>query len=491
MTERTATNLVILMADEHAGRYTGYAGHDVVKTPNLDRLAQRGTVFSNAYCTSPICMPSRAAFATGHYPHDTGYVCNATPYDGKVPSWGHRLQEAGVPVTSIGKLHYRSKDVSSGFDQTLIPMYAQGGVGDLFGAIRQSAPLPPRYGVKQVAEEVGAGESDYTRYDRSIHAATLEFLRNDLPQQREPWVLFVSFVTPHFPLIAPEEFYNLYDPDSLDLPKACRPEDWPKHPWFDEFRRTYITDTFFDDDLRRRATAAYFGLCSFVDSLLGDVIDAVETSDFGARTRIAYMSDHGDNLGVRGLWQKSNFYQESAHVPMILAGPGITAGKTCRTPVSLIDIHPTVLDAVGLADGGPTADPDGRSLLRIAEEADDDTREVFGEYHAAGAVNGVFMLRQGPWKYIYYANMPAQLFNLESDPEELTDLAPDPAHRATCAAFEARLRARLDPEAVDRVIKAQQLDIVDSHGGAEHLLSRGSMGASPPPGTKFAGHRTA
>ena len=491
MTEREPTNLVILMADEHAGRYTGYAGHEVVKTPNLDRLAARGTVFSNAYCTSPICMPSRAAFATGRYPHDTGYLCNATPYDGAVPSWGHRLQEAGVPVTSIGKLHYRSGEVSSGFDETLIPMHAQGGVGDLFGAIRQSAPLPPRYGVRQVAEEVGVGESDYTRYDRSIHKAALEFLRDKAPAQREPWVLFVSFVTPHFPLIAPEEFYNLYDPDTLDLPKACRPEEWPKHPWFDEFRRTYITDTFFDDDLRRRATAAYFGLCSFVDALMGDVIDAIDASGFGARTRIAYMSDHGDNLGVRGLWQKSNFYQESAHVPMILAGPGIEAGKVCNTPVSLIDIHPTVLDVVGLADGGPTADPDGRSLLRIAAEPDYGAREVFGEYHAAGAVNGVYMLRRGPWKYLHYANMPAQLFNLADDPEELDDLAGDPAHRATLDAFEARLRARLDPEAVDRWAKEQQLAIVERHGGADKILSRGSMGASPPPGTKFAGHRTA
>ena len=142
------------------------------------------------------------------------------------------------------------------------------------------------------------------------------------------------------------------------------------------------------------------------------------------------------------------------------------------------------------SSSGPTADPDGRSLLRIAAEDDDDTREVFGEYHAAGAVNGVYMLRRGPWKYVHYANMPAQLFNLAEDPQELRDLADDPAHRATRDAFEARLRARLDPEAVDRWAKARQLEIVDRHGGAEAILSRGSMGASPPPGTRFAGHRT-
>lgn len=486
----TPHNLVLVMADEHAGRYTGYAGHPVVQTPNMDRLAQRGTAFTNAYCVSPICMPSRAAFVTGRYPHETRYVCNATPYDGRIPSWAHQLQKAGVPVASIGKLHYRDASVSSGFDQSLIPMHAVDGVGDVFGAIRQNAPLPPRYGVRQVAEQIGVGQSDYTRYDRSILSASLDWLENVAPTLSEPWVLFVSFVTPHFPLIAPEEFYERYDPASLDLPKACRPEEWPKHPWFDEFRKAYITDTFFDDALRRRATAAYFGLCSFVDSLIGRLIDTIDASAFGARTRLAYMSDHGDNLGVRGLWQKSNFYQESAHIPLIVAGPGVPVGKKCATPVSLLDIHPTVLHATGVSVGGPTSSPDGRSLLVTASEPDDEEREIFGEYHAAGAVNGVYMLRRGRWKYVNYANMPPQLYDLVADPEELSDLALGPEHQDVLKQFENRLRARLDPEATDARIKRLQLDIVNQHGGAEKLLSRGSMGASPPPGATFAGHKT-
>jgi choline-sulfatase len=297
-------------------------------------------------------------------------------------------------------------------------------------------------------------------------------------------------VTPHFPLIAPEEFAALYDPDSLDLPKASAPEDWPDHPWFDAFRAAYITDTFFDDDLRRRATASYFGLCSFMDSLIGQLIDAVDASAFADRTRLIYTSDHGDNLGVRGLWQKSNFYQESAHVPLVLAGPGVPEGQRRTTPVSLIDFHPTVLHCAGLADGGPTASGDGRSLFDLASGSDAPDRVVFGEYHAAGAVNALYMLRTGPWKYVHVANMPPQLFNLDDDPEEMHDLAPLPAFRDRLDGFEAMLRARIDPEALDARIKARQLEIVNAHGGAEAILSRGSMGASPPPGTRFEGNRT-
>ncbi|MEM8917202.1 MAG: sulfatase-like hydrolase/transferase, partial [Pseudomonadota bacterium] len=412
-----------------------------------------------------------------------------TPYDGGVGGWPNRLTEAGVSVTSIGKLHYRDDDVDTGFAQSLIPMQAMGGQGDLFGLIRQT-PLPVRHGVRQVAEKVGRGESDYTRYDRSILDHTLTWLTETAPTLQQPWVLFVSFVCPHFPLIAPDDFYDLYDPDSLDLPKACRPEDWPDHPWIDAFRSSYITDTFFDDDLRRQATAAYFGLCSFVDSLLGQVMDAVETSPFGEKTRLIYTSDHGDNLGVRGLWQKSNFYQESAQVPLILTGDGVPAGKICKTPASLIDFFPTVLDATGVGSKTDAVNRDARNLFAIADEPDDPEREVFGEYHAAGAVNGVFMLRRGPWKYIHYANMPAQLFNLDDDPEELSDLANDPAFTEVLDNFLTSLKWRLDPERVDADIKAMQQGILDQHGGAEAILSRGSMGASPPPGTTFEGLKT-
>ncbi len=486
-----AQNLIIVMSDEHAGKYTGYAGHPVVRTPNMDRLAARGTAFLQAYCNSPICMPSRASFATGKYPHETGYFCNATPYDGAVPGWPHVLGLHGVPVQSIGKLHYRDKEVSSGFDESHHAMYALHGIGDVFGAIRQEAPLPVRYGVRQVAEKVGAGESDYTRYDRTIANRALAWLRETAPRLERPWVLFVSFVAPHFPLIAPEEFYALYDPGDLDLPKACRPEDWPSHPWFSAFRQSYITDQFFDDDLRRRATAAYFGLCSFVDHHLGQIMDAVESGPLTDNTRLIYTSDHGDNLGVRGLWQKSNFYQESAQVPLILAGEGVPEQRRSNVPVSLVDLYPTILQSAGIDGLAESVNEDAASLFDIANGRGDKDRIVFGEYHAAGAVNGVFMLRQGPWKYVHYANMVPQLFNLADDPEELTDLAGTEAGADICRDFERELRRRIDPEKVDADIKAAQLEIVNRHGGAAAVLSKGSMGASPPPGTTVSDPRTA
>jgi choline-sulfatase len=477
-------NLVIVLSDEHAAQYTGCHGHPIVRTPNIDRLAATGTRYANAYTNSPICMPARAAFATGRYPHQTGCWCNASPYAGTPPTWGHRLQAAGRPVVSIGKLHYRDDEVDAGFDEQRIPMHAVAGIGDLQGAMRQTAPLAPRRKSHVVADEIGAGESSYTRYDRAIAREAVSWLENEAPGLDEPWVLQIGFVAPHFPLIAPEEFFAMYPPESLPLPKACRPEDWPRHPWFDELRKAYITDTFFDDDKRRIATAAYFGLCSFVDHHLGLVMQAIERAGLGQSTRLVYLSDHGDNLGVRGLWQKSNFYEESAHIPLLMSGPGIAAGEVVRTPVSMIDFFPTILDAVGVASDPADRDLPGQSLFRLAQ--DDRERTVFGEYHAAGAVSGAYMLRRDKWKYVHYAGYPAQLFDLEADPEELTDLASDAAHATTLAGFERELRAMLDPEATDARAKADQAAIIERHGGVEAVLARGSFGATPPPGEKAA-----
>ena len=387
-----------------------------------------------------------------------------------------------MPVQSIGKLHYRSDDISTGFDVRVNPMHALNGVGDLFGAMRWETPLPVRHGVRQVAEEIGPGESSYTAYDRGIADAAVAWLRDIGPTLAEPWVLYVSFVAPHFPLIAPEEFYALYPPDEMPLPKAHRPEDWPRHPWLDGFRHAYITDTFFDNDLRRKATAAYFGLCSFTDANVGRVLGAADEAGLMDRTRAVYASDHGDNLGVRGLWQKSNFYEESAAVPFIMTGPDVPVGKVVETPISLVDVYPTILAGAGVAMPEDGAAREGRNLLDIASEPDDPERTVFGEYHAAGAVSGVFMLRRGRWKYIHYAGLPPQLFDLEADPEELDDLGDDPAHADTLAGFERDLRARLDPEAVDARAKAEQRAIVEAHGGREAVIGGGSLGATPPPG---------
>jgi choline-sulfatase len=480
-------NLLIVMADEHAANCVGSYGHPIVKTPNIDRLTKRGARFTNAYTASPICMPARAAFATGLYPHQTGYWCNASPYDGHPVTWGHCLQDAGIPVMSIGKLHFRDAQTSSGFDEQRIPMHSERGVGDVFGAVRQVYPLPERAGSVKVSQRLGGGESDYNRYDRAIISEALSWLENDAPKQGKPWALFTSFVAPHFPLIAPEEFFSLYPVDEMPLPKLYQTGEQPPHPWLTEQRKAYTTDRYFDDRKRRLAIASYFALCSFVDHNLGLLMDMLEATGLDRNTRIIYVADHGESLGARGLWLKSNFYQEAANIPLVMAGPGVPERLTVTTPVSLVDFFPTVLEAVGVAPKQlETAGRPGTSLFRALENPNDRERLVFAEYHGAGAISGAYMLRQGAYKYVYYVDYPAQLFNLERDPEELNDLGVDPAHAAVLGRFEAELRRVVDPEGVDRRAKADQALIVERNGGREAILAKGSAGGGTPAPAKFA-----
>jgi choline-sulfatase len=197
-------------------------------------------------------------------------------------------------------------------------------------------------------------------------------------------------------------------------------------------------------------------------------------------TRVIYTSDHGDNLGARGLWGKSNQYEESAGVPMVIAGPDIPVGEVRATPVSLVDCYQSIFHSIGAT--APEDDRSGRSLFDIAHEADDRERIVLSQYHAVGAATGAFMLRQGDWKYVHYVGMPPELFDLASDPEEMVDLGQDPAQSDRIAAFERALRDILDPEVVDSSAKASQRALIDQYGGRDAVLKKGGFGATPAPG---------
>lgn len=218
----TPQNLLIIMDDEHNKKVLGYNGHPMVKTPNLDRLASRGTIFSNAYTNSPICVPARAAFATGRYVHQNRCWDNAIAYSGNPISWAHVLRDKGHQVVSIGKLHYSNDEIDGGFSDQIIPMHIEAGVGDLYGLIRN--PLPIRHQSADLARSIGPGESSYTQYDRDIASKTVNWLKAVAnAKTNKPWVLFASFMAPHSPLIAPEEFYSMYPTNAIELPtkKSC------------------------------------------------------------------------------------------------------------------------------------------------------------------------------------------------------------------------------------------------------------------------------
>jgi len=474
------TNLVFIMADEHNASFLGCAGHPMVKTPNLDALAASGTRFTNAYTPSPLCVPARASMATGRYVHDIGYWDGAIAYDGKVPGWQHRLQKSDHRVVSIGKLHYRDDTVPAGFDEQIEAMHLLDGVGDVYGLLREA--MPPKTACKRLADELGRGDSNYLRYDRRIAEHACSWLEDAASRTEErPWALFVSYASPHYPLIAPPEFYDLYDPDKVSVPPVVGPDDPSLHPWIRGIRKAWPYDDYMDDEKRRIAVAAYLGMCSFMDANVGRVVDTIAKTGLANRTHIIYASDHGECLGNRGLWGKMTMYQDAAAIPMMVAGPDISAGKICATPVSLLDIYPTVLDCVGEDATEDEKSFPGQSLIATANAADNDDRLAFSEYHGAGAAGAAYMIRKGKYKYIHYVGHAPELFDIEADPDEIKNLAGDKAFAGTLAEYEALLRSTVDPEGADQNARDDQTVFLKRYGGMDAVLKRGSYAGTPAP----------
>lgn len=474
-------NLLIIMSDEHSRKVLGCYGNDIVKTPNLDALAKRGTLFSDAYTTCPICVPARAAFALGKYVHQIGFWDNADPYDGSQESWHHLLRARGHDVVSIGKLHFRSTGDDNGFTQEVLPMHVVEGKGDLIGLLRD--PLAPRGHAKKLAATAGPGESTYTTYDRAIASQAQVWLREQATQPRDkPWVLFVSFVAPHFPLTCPPEHYYPYADRELPMPKLHQRPDGRLHPYIRDYASTIDYGAYFEDDAHvKRALAAYYGLCSFVDEQIGKVLHALRDSGLEDSTRVVYTSDHGDNLGTRGVWGKSTMYEESAGCPLIVAGEGIPQGAVQHEPVSHVDIFPFVFDATGEDPAPLMKDRPGVPLQELAAGSKPQ-RNVLVEYHATGSAAGAFAIRVGRFKYVHYIQHPPELFDLEHDPEELSNLAGDPRYADKLGECELALRALCDPDEVERRAKARQAELIAAHGGREAIVERGDFGNTPAPG---------
>lgn len=474
-------NLLFILSDEHSRRVLGCYGHDTIRTPNLDRLAAQGVRFTDAYTNSPICVPARASLATGRYVHQIRFWDNAIAYDGSVPSWHHRLRAAGHEVVSIGKLHFRSDKDDNGFTEEVMPLHIVDGIGDPMGWLRN--PLPVRKAALRLADDAGRGDSSYQRYDDRIAAAAVDWLQTrGRAAGEKPWVLFVSLVCPHFPLIARPEWYDLYPESEVPRP-ALYDALPPDHPYIAALRQCQVYDQSFDEVKLRRALAAYFGLVTFVDANIGKLLAALEGAGLAANTRILYSSDHGDNLGTRRLWGKSTMYEEAAGVPMILAGPDVPEGFVCHAPVSLVDVFPTIVAGAGLAPHPGDDDLPGASLFDVARGRAP-RRTILSEYHAAGAQTGAFMIRKGPFKYVYYAGMPPQLFDLDADPQETRDLAQELGYSRLVKDCELALRQIVDPDKADALAKDDQGMRIAALGGRQAIELRGSFGYSPPPGTK-------
>ena len=477
MRASSAPHVIIVMTDQHARYAAGAYGSQVVRTPHLDALAASGTTYDAAYCASPMCVPSRAAIMTGRPVNETGSWDNAHPYEGTPEGWGHVLRSAGVRTAVVGKMHFRSANDDTGFEDVILPLDVTDGIGDVYSLVREDMPARPA--LADLVRQAGVGDSPYLQYDRNVADRACAWL--DEAAADEPWALLVSFATPHHPLLVPQEYWDLYPEIEVDGALVEGAEEHPasdEHSYPAELRRVMGVDMPFAAEEVAKARRAYYGLCTLGDELVGQVLDHATARGFDTEsTTIVYTSDHGTSLGERGLWWKHHLYEESVGVPLLAAGPSFVPGARVGIPVSLTSLYPTVLAALGIAD-----ERTGSRSHALSSDQEPDLLGGFAEYHGLGASSAAFMMRRGRHKLVHYATADPQLFDLEADPGERVDLASDPTYAKVLADLTTDLRRVVDPEAVDAHARADQARLIERHGGRAEVLSGGfRVPFTPPP----------
>lgn len=455
-----APNIVLVMADQLPPHFTGTYGHPMVQTPHMDALAARGTRFDSAYCNSPLCAPSRFSFMSGQQVSRIAAYDNASEFPASVPTFAHYLRSMGYRTCLAGKMHFVGPDQLHGFqDRPVTDIYPAdfAWVPDWENADER---IDDWYANMDVVQQAGKAVTSYQHdYDDEVGFYARRQIFDYVRDGDDPFCLIASFIHPHDPYVARPEFWDLYDHDKVDLPlnRIARADQDPHSARImDGIEASVVAPT--DEELRN-TRHAYYANVSYFDSKVGELVKTLEEAGVLDNTIVIVTADHGEMLGERNLWTKMNWFERSARVPMIFAGPGIAQGTVANT-CSLVDLLPTMLDIASLT-GCPSPELgqpiDGRSLLPLAQGKPDDLDEAIGEYCAELTAHPVFMIRRGRFKFICCEADPPMLFDIAADPEEMNNLADDPVYANEVAAFLSEARERWDSEAIRMdVIRTQK-----------------------------------
>jgi choline-sulfatase len=441
-------NILVIMTDQHSRHMLGCYGNNIVRTPHLDRLAGQGMVFRNAYCASPVCGPSRMSFLTGRTPAHNRVWHNGHLLNPATPTWAHLLGIAGYETSLLGRMHFEGHDQYHGFERRPI--------GEMF-AVHPGTFVGERYPSGQsrrVMELSGRGTTTYQWMDERITEAACNYLAEQAAGERDrPFAAVIGYVLPHCPFVAPRELFDYYY-ERVDVPVAEGDEPAMLR-WY---RKSRGLDQPLPQGRVRIARAAYFALCDYIDQLIGRVLGALDTSGLSDDTLVVYCSDHGEMAGEHGIWTKNTYYEGSAGVPLIARLPGVISPGTSSAAVcSLLDLAPTLAD---VAQAAALPGWDGHSLWPAMGNQGTDREwpdEAFSEVVDTSTSPPVpsRMVRWGRWKLWVDQETPGAapnvaLFDLDQDPQELHDLAADPAHAGIRQRLYARVMDGWDPDMVRR-----------------------------------------
>ncbi|NKB29748.1 MAG: sulfatase-like hydrolase/transferase [Rhodobacteraceae bacterium] len=434
-------NILLILTDQQRPDTLGYRGLTPCRTPNIDSIAAAGTSFNNTITPCPLCLPSRAALFTGLYPTQNDMMSNQT---GHLRSCGmlDHFRTSGYQVNYAGKWHMGEGNITDFTDRHAgdsTPEYSQWcrdqGLIDgwMFNDPATRTTRTPSMSIPKVHRQNLAVNKTNEAYITDF--AINQIRTRDLDR---PFFQVCSYNGPHPPFMIPEPYFSMYDPADVPRPTNFGPQPGEHPAHATSYYRDLFNDHGTDFELWSASYAVYWGFVTMIDDFVGQVLGTLRDEGLDDSTIVVFASDHGETLGAHGLWQKMVPFEESIRVPLIINAPG---RKACAsdTPASLVDIAPTLS---ALCDLAARADWAGRDLF-VASKA---PPAQFAMHQPLGdwmKVTDWRMIKQGGFKYVWHRGMAEELFDMDADPGEVTNLSDRPSHAATKQSMHAELGAFL------------------------------------------------
>jgi len=402
-------------------------GNSKVIAPNLQALADTGVVFENCYCNLPMCGPSRASLHTGRLPFSMQMYDNASEFHADMPALPHYLRGLGYRAELAGKMHFVGPDQLHGYEKRHTTEIYPANFAWTVDWTKGREYRPTNLTMAPVIESGTCVRTLQMDYDDEVayHGTQAIYDLARKPDD-DPFFLTVSFTSPHSPFVISNEYWDMYNHDDIELPTVPEiPLDEKDHLsrnlHYCQARHLYTVT----DEHRRNARHAYYGMITYIDDKVGELVNALERSGLRDNTLVVFTSDHGEMMGERGMWFKQHFFEWAAHVPLIASLPASYKSARVKQNVSLIDLMPTFLDiASGDSFDNYIDEIDGQSLLPAMQGQSDSLDDVvISEFAADGSTGPSRMVKKGAWKYMYLEGVDTLLYNLSDDPNELNNLS--------------------------------------------------------------------
>jgi choline-sulfatase len=422
------TNILVIQADQLAANCLGAYGHPIVKTPNIDALAEKAVVFDSAYTNFPLCAPSRFSMLTGQLASTIEAYDNGAEFPSSIPTINHYLRKLDYQTCLVGKMHFVGADQLHGFEERLTTdLYPAdfGWTGDWTEAKPEHSNDNSTFTKAGICLRNSQIEYD----DEVCHRAKRKIYELARGNDDRPFFLFTSFTHPHDPFQARPEHWNLYRSEDIPEPTISADQD-SLDPYSKRLAVQYrLWDNQPTKSQIRNARQGYYGSISYFDDLVGNLLQTLKECNLYDDTVIIITTDHGEMLGEHGLWYKKSFFEESCRIPLIVSSPRFSS-KRVKANVSLVDLLPTCLDIATDGHSSGTVEPiDGNSLWPFLASTDINwSTPVYSENLAEGSTTPLLMVKQDCFKYIHSDVDPLQLFNLENDPHECHNLVDDPVY---------------------------------------------------------------